>query len=725
MKISKIFITLLLIIGFVGITGCQTSPTGVTKLGNPPDSEQPQDPKSFTAKYVSDHPYWKGSVDSLRGFAEDVWLIEFDSEKNIATINSLDNPTPIQLEYQILDDGSISTIAGQNLGVELSATINYLSNDYPLDVELTFTDSGTVIDMFASSNNDPNFHANFTEPRQMCIDLGAGPFDVDADLMVNGDYFVSAFVLIDGVNGECSLAVYDHCASNNLLAEIIKVGEAYGVEYVQCECRSGRCVDSNEEIKVLTVTPGINLCDVNSKVCHNYELDLSSSEPTGGGEEPEPVPDPVYPIPFIPIPQIPVLLSPWWGTTEISIAGDFNSVDAVLSNDGKVVVYASEANNLVPGDSSGTWDVFLRNLKEGTTEKISVNKNGGNANGGSFGKLSISGDGNKVVFTSNATDLVSGATIINQQVYVRLLNAANTLLVSGAVSTSSGNNISKDPSISGDGKYITFETKASNLVTENLNGHSAIILNRFIYGTLHLVSKPMPGKILDGDSKEATFSANDRYIVFTSDATTLINGDVNDASDIFIYDAVTDKILGIASISISGKQGNGDSSCASISSDGRYIAFQSFADDLTLDANIGKSDIYVYDRVEKQIELITEAVSGVTGAAGNSSCPKISGDGRVVVFASVAKNLIAGDCGVDSQVFVHDRETGETKLVSMNESGEPFDNISTNASISEDGRYISFESNTSNFLPSAPNKIMQIYVYDRLSGKMTIASRPE
>jgi len=222
------------------------------------------------------------------------------------------------------------------------------------------------------------------------------------------------------------------------------------------------------------------------------------------------------------------------------------------------------------------------------------------------------------------------------------------------------------------------------------------------------------GNASSGGSVGLSISADGRYVVFISDASNLVEGDTNRMSDVFVYDLKTGKIERV-SVSSSGEQANSFSLEASISSDGRYVAFWSAASNLVEDDTNGKGDIFVHDRETKKTERVNISCSG-DQANGFCGYARISADGRYVVFISSANNLVQGDTNGYSDVFVHDRETGKTERVSISSNGEQANNTSFDPSISSDGRYIAFSSAASNLVPGDINGFPDVFVHDRVTG---------
>jgi Tol biopolymer transport system component len=178
------------------------------------------------------------------------------------------------------------------------------------------------------------------------------------------------------------------------------------------------------------------------------------------------------------------------------------------------------------------------------------------------------------------------------------------------------------------------------------------------------------------------------------------------------------------SVDSQGAQGNGWSGPASsISADGRFIAFASYATNLVAGDTNGYMDVFVHDRQTGETTLVSVDSQGLQGngtSGENIIC--ISADGRFVVFDSLASNLVSGDLNGLEDVFVHDRETGETTLVSVDSQGTQGNGDSFGGSISADGRFVVFDSLASNLVPGGTNGGGDVFMHDRKTGETTIVS---
>lgn len=313
-----------------------------------------------------------------------------------------------------------------------------------------------------------------------------------------------------------------------------------------------------------------------------------------------------------------------------------------LSADGRYVAFWSAATNLVGGDLNGRNDVFVKDRWTGLTERVSVDS----------GALEADGD-------------------------------------------------SSDPAISADGRFVAFQSSATNLVAGDTNGKVDVFVRDRALGTTVRASRSTGGVEGDADSLRPDLSADARFVVFHSASTTLVGGDTNGALDVFVHDllaGVTNRV----SVGSSFSEGNGASLGASISATGRYVAFHSFASNLAGPDGNGHADVFVRDRGSFTTTRISTASDG-SEADAFSQYPSINADGRYVAFSSFATNLVPGDTNNVFDVFVKDRVTGAIERASVSQSGAQGNSTSQGTSISADGRYVGFLSAANNLVPNDTN----------------------
>ncbi|HJR45757.1 MAG TPA: hypothetical protein VJ927_09150 [Actinomycetota bacterium] len=397
-----------------------------------------------------------------------------------------------------------------------------------------------------------------------------------------------------------------------------------------------------------------------------------------------------------------------------------NSADSHTSADGRYVTFFSDASDLVPDDTNGHGDVFVRDTVAGTTERVSVSSDEAQANQMSM-QGAISADGRYVAFVSFASNLTAEVdpTLTNSEVYLRDLQAGTTERITRAVDGGPSKGASLQPSVSADGRYVAFFSHATDLIPGDSNGAADVFVFDRETGSTEAVSVAPEGGLGDASSTFAQISDSGRVVVFRSAATNLIAGDENGEADVFLRDLGSDTTE-IISVASDGTQGNADafSPLLSLSSDDRFITFQSSASNLVpndtnglTDALFG-SDVFVRDRRNATTERVSVTSSGgeFVDAFGGS----ISADGRFVAFHATRSDQDSSDFGAFADVYVHDRVTSSTEHVSVtNRFADPVTGDSENAAITADGRYVYFQTNAPDFVPGDGNEFMDIVRRER------------
>ena len=348
----------------------------------------------------------------------------------------------------------------------------------------------------------------------------------------------------------------------------------------------------------------------------------------------------------------------------------------------------------------------------GITERVSVSSTGEQVNVGA-GHPSVSGDGRFVAFSSAATNLVAGDTNGLSDVFVRDRLTGTTEIASVSSGGQQGNGLSLEPCISADGRFVAFQSSASNLVAERTQGMQIFVRDRLEI-TTEVVSLSSQGQQVRLDCSHPAISADGRFVAFQSFEPELVPGDTNGRMDIFVRDRVMETT---ERVSVSSAGGEANSSCfdAAISGDGRFVAFDSMATNLVPEDTSPDSDVFVHDRDTGITERVSVSSIGQQ-PNGSSEAASISADGRFVAFHSAASNLVPGDTGVWKDVFVRDRLSGTTEMVSASSGGQQGNSTSWFASISGDGRFIAFESDGWNLVPGDTNLKKDAFIHDRLTG---------
>jgi Tol biopolymer transport system component len=360
------------------------------------------------------------------------------------------------------------------------------------------------------------------------------------------------------------------------------------------------------------------------------------------------------------------------------LGNDFSgSLDSpAISADGRFVVFNSFATNLVPGDSNGEPDLFMRDLTAGTTTRISVDSNGNQVPANTIEsqfRPAISADGRFVAFQSRAP--LAGPGTGGGNIFVRDVVSGTTTIASA---NSSGVAVGgSSPSISADGRFVAFMSLANNLVsgaTNNLDFDIFVhdrLTQTTILASVNSQGQPASGRStsefgLESGSFDPVMSADGRYVVFKSSATNLVPNDTNQVADIFRHDLQTRTTTRI-SVDSNGNQANGSSAIgfnkSAVSADGRYVVFQSFANNLVPGDTNNALDVFVRDTIAGTTTRVSVNSNGEQPLSGfirtQSDSGTISADGSRIVFMSNGKNM--NDAGIDTpEIYLRDTRSGTT-----------------------------------------------------------------
>jgi Tol biopolymer transport system component len=364
-----------------------------------------------------------------------------------------------------------------------------------------------------------------------------------------------------------------------------------------------------------------------------------------------------------------------------------------LSRDGTYVAFESSASNLVRSDTNGNADVFVRVLSKERTRRVSVSSAGREVQRPSLNP-SISGSGRFVAFESEAGRLVRGDTNHTKDVFVHDRDTHTTSRVSVSSSGSEGFGRAFDASLTARGRYVVFTSSTRDLVRRDTNLADDVFVHDRRTGRTNRVSVSSDGDEADGDSVEASISPGGRYVAFASSASNLVTGDTNATWDIFMHDrktGITERI----SVSSSGEETDLGSSWPSISTAAHFVTFTSAATNLVPNDTNAADDVFVRNRSTGLTKRVSIATSGQqsNGSSGWYRQPtQISDGGRFVVFSSIGSNLVSNDTNGNTDVFVRDRRAGTTARVSVKHTGAEVEKYSGFPAISADGRWAAFHS---------------------------------
>lgn len=391
-----------------------------------------------------------------------------------------------------------------------------------------------------------------------------------------------------------------------------------------------------------------------------------------------------------------------------------------LTADGRWVIFTSQGTFLVPNDTNNVRDVFVHDLWTGTTERASVAPLGVQGNADSDGGA-LSPGGLIVAFWSDASNLVTSDTNGASDVFVHVMSDSTNERVSVSSTGQQGDGASTLPAINSDARFVAFQSQATNLVAGDTNGFLDIFVRDRFAGTTERVSIDTAGtQGLGGHSFSPALSADGRYIAFSSAATNLVATDTNGDEDIFVRDRQAGTTTRV-SVGSFGAQANSSSRGPSLSEDGRFVAFGSAASNL-VPADAGGWDVFVRDLQLGTNELVSVSTAGVQSNGRCDRC-RISADGSYAVFDSDADNLDTGDTPEGwSDVFLRDRNAGTTELVSRALSGLSGNWTSGEETlgVSGDGTVVVYSSDASDIVPG-DTAIGDIVVRDTGSGCQPIS----
>ena len=393
-----------------------------------------------------------------------------------------------------------------------------------------------------------------------------------------------------------------------------------------------------------------------------------------------------------------------------------------ISADGRFVAFRSQAANLDPADGDVTGDVFVRDLQTLSTTLASRATGATGAKGNANSSdATISADGRLVAFESGSTNLGAGDST-SSDVYVRDLQANTTTLVDRAdgADGAPANAFSSDAAISANGRFVAFTSLASNLSPDD-GAENDVFVRDLQTNTTTLVSRASGagGAAGDASSQAAAISADGRFVVFSSFASNLDPADQAGEEDIFVRDLQTDTttLVSRAGGASGAKANNTIAVSPAISADGHSVAFSSNATNLDPADNDTTVDVFVRDLQTNTTTLASRA-TGATGTKANdlSDTPEISGDGRYVTFTSFGTNLDANDNPFTSDVFIRDLQQNTTTVVSRAAGAPDFlaDGNGAHPTISADGRFVAFDSSSSNLHPDDGDHTVDVYRRDVL-----------
>lgn len=472
-------------------------------------------------------------------------------------------------------------------------------------------------------------------------------------------------------------------------------------------------------------------------------------------------------------------------TFSLSVSGSGNSFLNGMSSDGRYVLFASGAKNLakrtngLPFSAPGvfTANAFLRDRQLGTTTLISSDPGENFEASGDSVPISVSTNGQYVLFESRATNLVAGAGTNGAQtdVYVRDVFSKTTSLVTVSTNGSRANGSSTTSAMTPDGRYVVFSSAASNLTSGDTNNLKDVFVRDMQLGITRLVSVGAsgasnsafpPGSSLGHppESDSAVITPDGRYVCFLSTASNLVaglknfgevyvrdlisdttvcassnafhfiwnnsvcfNNEISDDGQFVTYQAVTNSSVTRSFVIRHHLQTGTDDFIASngdlpgnyltatllhTTSDGRFVAYVSLT-------NSG-SGILIWDAQTSSNVLASVALDGTTPTNANCDFPRVSSDGRFILFASDATNLTSTTAGVGYHLYRRDLQAGTTELIDVGTNGSAATRNWElgDCAMSADGRFVAFDSSDADLAANDGNGAADVFVRD-LTGEST------
>jgi Tol biopolymer transport system component len=365
------------------------------------------------------------------------------------------------------------------------------------------------------------------------------------------------------------------------------------------------------------------------------------------------------------------------------------------------------------------------------TVRVSVGAHGAQGNGESFAP-SITPDGRYVAFQSAASNLVAGDRNNAWDVFVRDTRTGATRRVSVPFGRGDTNGPSSGASISANGRYVAFESSASNLVASDTNRDTDVFVRDLVRGVTTRVSVGISGSGRSGGGETPSISANGRRVAFESAASDIVAHDTNRFADVFVRDLTTYKTTRV-SVGPRGVQANRPPSAVlpargefsfqpAISGDGASVAFTSYSTNLVRRDTNRLSDVFVHNlttHVTSRVSLATGGKQVNTGVAGRGSfAPTISANGRVVAFVSASYTLVPQRKPVHTlDGYVVNLDTHVTRLAERTLNGRPGQSGTIDPAISPDGRFVVFRSDDGNLVPADTNGLGDVFVRDLKTNK--------
>jgi Tol biopolymer transport system component len=386
-----------------------------------------------------------------------------------------------------------------------------------------------------------------------------------------------------------------------------------------------------------------------------------------------------------------------------------NPQSSAVTPDGRFVVFQSLASDLMNGDTAGLTDVFVRDLTNGQLERISVTGAGGFEPNGTSQHGAISDDGRFVAFESEAQNLVPGDSNFSRDIFLRDRQIGVTTIISVSTGGAFGNAASSQPAISADGSFIAFASAATNLVANDPNGQVDVFLRNLTLGTTRLVSLATGGA--NGVSDQPAISADGRFVAFRSTASNLVPVDLLGFADIFVRD-MTGPTLELVSVNTAGAQGDGNSSQPSLSADGSRLVFTSAATNLA-PIGPAALNVFLRDRTAGATALVNAGPNGPSNALADRGRISRNGAYASFLSPATNLAGGHSGSVVDAFVVKFaSGEVQRASVPTAPQPSELSSAVLENGGVSDNGRFAPFSTAANNVIAGETGALEDVYVRD-------------
>lgn len=407
-----------------------------------------------------------------------------------------------------------------------------------------------------------------------------------------------------------------------------------------------------------------------------------------------------------------------YGNNNVQINGPIFGYD--VSDDGRIVAFVTKASNLDANDTNGKYDVYYIDTQTRVVKRVSADANGQQAFAGDSQYPNVSADGRYIVYQSSARIAATDTNLFND-IYLYDTQTGQNILVTTGLGGVASNLPSYNPHISADGRFVSFSSTANNLVDGDTNGQTDLFIYDVQATTIERIQGTVDGNQPNGSTVESFLSEDGRFVLYGSTSSNLTADDSDKIKDVFVYDRQSG-INRLVSRSVSGQPLSMLSNGGAVSRDGRYATFFTDSPNVVAGENNGYSDVFLHDLVTGEIIQVS---AGMNNSAANreSYGGFLSADGRYVVFNSGASNLVVGDGNNSADTFVYDRLQKTTELVSLSDGGVQGNKDSFMVpKISHNGRFILFRSFANNLVAGDTNNMDDVFMVARAGNTPPVAN---